>query len=76
MTEEEKQELWRSLHRLDRKISYVGSMVITGVVGGLAWYGYQVIPDTWGISGSLAGWVAFALWIGVSIYFERQLRKL
>jgi hypothetical protein len=57
MTEEEKQGLWRSLQKLDRKISSVGSIAIGIFAWTFGWVGYFVLPDTWGISKGLAAFV-------------------
>jgi hypothetical protein len=75
MNEEEKEELWRWLRRLDRKVSLIGSLVILIAAWGFAQYAYQEIPDGWGVSKGIAWWAALAIGVGLAVYFGRQFDK-
>ena len=75
MNEEEKQELWRMLWRLDRKLSVIGAVAILAATGAFGLLAYWNLPTVWGINKEIAGWVAFVIGCGVSFYLLRKFEK-
>jgi hypothetical protein len=73
--EEDEQELFRRLNRIDRRVKYVGGTVNACAALAIGYFIYTRAMSDYGLSSNWAWWAGAAAWLVVTVFCGSALNR-